>query len=157
MVRKKVKLAGASCILIPNGIDFKNFYIENPIEKRKLHTISMLYHTAEIKGSKYGIAALNILKNKYPDLKAFLFGVLPRPKEIPDWMEYTQNANPEQLRKIYNQSTIYLYPAIEDGFGLTGAEAMACGAAYVASDYGGVHEYTENGINVLLTQPRDIK
>lgn len=34
---------------------------------------------------------------------------------------------------------------------------MACGAAYVASDYGGVHEYTEEGRNVLLSAPRDIK
>lgn len=34
---------------------------------------------------------------------------------------------------------------------------MACGAAYVASDYGGVHEYTEEGRNVLLSKPRDVE
>lgn len=155
-LEQKVKSTGASCVLVPNGINFKDFYIENPIEKRKLHTISMLYNSLEVKGSKYGIAALKILKEKYPDLKAFLFGVPSRPKELPDWIEYTQNASPDQIRKIYNHSAIYLYPAIEDGFGLTGAEAMACGTAYVASDYGGVHEYAKNGVNVLLSQPRDV-
>ena len=33
---------------------------------------------------------------------------------------------------------------------------MACGAAYVASDYGGVHEYTTDGRNVLLSAPKDV-
>lgn len=33
---------------------------------------------------------------------------------------------------------------------------MACGCAYVSSDYGGVHEYTVNGRNVLLSLPRDV-
>lgn len=155
-LEQKVKSTGANCVLIPNGIDFKDFYIENPIEKRNPHTISMLYHSSELKGSKYGLEALKILKKQYPDLQTFLFGIPDRPKDLPDWIEYTQNASPNQLRKLYNKSAIYLYPAIEDGFGLTGAEAMACGAAYIASDYGGVHEYTNNGINVLLSQPRDV-
>lgn len=71
-------------------------------------------------------------------------------------MHYTQNATETELRKIYNQSTIYMCPSVAESFGLTGAEAMACGAAYVASDYGGVHEYAEDGRNVLLSAPRDV-
>ncbi|WP_303105229.1 glycosyltransferase family 4 protein [uncultured Mitsuokella sp.] len=155
-LQKIVKSAGADSILITNGIDFKVFDVDIPISQRTKLIISMLYHKDEHKGSKYGIEALCRLKTKYPALQAILFGTPARPKGLPDWIQYIQNATQEQLRKIYNQSLIYLCPSIKEGFGLTGAEAMACGAAYVASDYGGVHEYTVEGRNVLLSAPKDV-
>lgn len=71
-------------------------------------------------------------------------------------MHYTQNATELELRKIYNRSTIYMCASIAESFGLTGAEAMACGAAYVSSDYGGVHEYAKDGRNSLLSEPRNV-
>lgn len=156
-LQKIVKESGADSFLIPNGIDFNVFDVDIPISQRRKPVISMLYHKDEHKGSKYGIEALNKLKTLYPDLQAVLFGTPARPSNLPGWMQYLQNATQEQLRKVYNQSLIYLCPSIKEGFGLTGAEAMACGAAYVASDYGGVHEYTEDGRNVLLSKPRDVE
>lgn len=155
-LQKIVKESGSDSILIPNGIDFDIFNLDVPIAKRRQPIISMLYHTGSYKGSKYGIEALVKIKNLYPDLQAILFGTPKRPQNLPGWIHYVQNATQEQLRKIYNQSLIYLCPSIKEGFGLTGAEAMACGAAYVASDYGGVHEYAEQGRNVLLSAPRDV-
>lgn len=155
-LEKKVKAAGANCILIPNSIDFQTFNIDIPIIARKPYAISMLYHEAPLKGAKYGIEALKRLRRKYPELQVEIFGVPPRPPKLPLWMHYTQNATETELRKIYNQSTIYMCPSVAESFGLTGAEAMACGAAYVASDYGGVHEYAEDGRNVLLSAPRDV-
>lgn len=155
-LEKIVRDSGADCVLIPNGIDFEVFNIDIPIASRKGHTISMLYHDNEFKGAAYGIEALKRLKNKYPSLKATLFGIPRRPSDLPDWIQYVRNATQLQLRQIYNQSKIYLCPSIKEGFGLTGAEAMACGAAYVASDYGGVHEYAIDGRNVLLSAPKDV-
>lgn len=155
-LEKIVKDSGADCVLIPNGIDFEVFNIDIPIASREGHTISMLYHKQEHKGAKYGIEALKRLKERYPDLEATLFGVPQRPEDLPQWIHYIQNATQPQLRQVYNQSKIYLCPSIKEGFGLTGAEAMACGAAYVASDYGGVHEYTTDGRNVLLSAPKDV-
>lgn len=155
-LQKIVKESGADSVLIPNGIDFNVFNVDIPISQRKRPIVSMLYHQGVYKGSQYGIEALIKLKKIYPALQAVLFGTPARPKNLPEWIQYIQNATQGQLRKVYNQSLIYLCPSIKEGFGLTGAEAMACGAAYVASDYGGVHEYTENGRNVLLSAPRDV-
>ena len=155
-LEKIVRDSGADCVLIPNGIDFKVFNIDIPIVSRKAHTISMLYNKQEHKGAKYGIEALKRLKERYPDLEAVLFGVPKRPDGLPQWIHYIQKATQPQLRQVYNQSKIYLCPSLKEGFGLTGAEAMACGAAYGASDYGGVHEYTTDGRNVLLSAPKDV-
>lgn len=153
---KKVREAGADCVIIPNSIDFNIFNIDVPIKERKSHVISMLYHNQPQKGAKYGLEALNRLKIKYPDLKVHLFGKPMRPQNLPEWIYYTQNATQTQLRQIYNNSTIYICSSIIEGFGLTGAEAMACGAAYVSSDYGGVHEYTTDGRNALISPPKDV-
>ncbi len=156
-LEKIVQDSGSDCVLIPNGIDFDVFNIDIPIASRKGHTVSMLYHEQVHKGSVYGIAALKKLKERYPDLQATLFGVPKRPDDLPAWMQYIQSATQPQLRQVYNQSKIYLCPSIKEGFGLTGAEAMACGCAYVASDYGGVHEYATDGRNVLLSPPKDVE
>lgn len=155
-LKEIVENSDADCILIPNGIDFEVFNIDIPIQKRTGHTISMLFHNQIEKGSQHGIQALIKLKELYPDLKAVVFGVPKRPANLPSWINYVQNASELQLRNIYNQSQIYLYPSIKEGFGLTGAEAMACGAAYVSSDYGGVHEYATDKRNVLLSSPKDV-
>lgn len=155
-LQQLVKESGASSIVIPNGIDFTAFNVEIPIEKRTQYKIAMLYHVKPHKGSSYGIKALERLKEKYQDLQATVFGVPDRPSELPSWVQYVQDASQEQLRQIYNDAQIYLCPSIKEGFGLTGAEAMACGAAYVSSDYGGVHEYAVDGRNVLLSPPKDV-
>lgn len=156
-LEKKLKSVNADCVLIPNSIDFDVFNIDVPIKERKTYVISMLYHEAPLKGAKYGIEALKKLKKIYPKLEVKLFGVFPRPQSIPSWMHYTRNASEVQLRGIYNSSTIYMCPSIAESFGLPGAEAMACGAAYVASDYGGVHEYATDGRNALLSPPRSVE
>lgn len=156
-LEKIVQDSRADCVLIPNGIDFDVFNIDIPIASRKGHTVSMLYHEQVHKGSVYGIAALKKLKERYPDLQATLFGVPKRPDDLPTWIHYIKSATQPQLRQVYNQSKIYLCPSIKEGFGLTGAEAMSCGCAYVASDYGGVHEYATDGRNVLLSPPKDVE
>lgn len=142
-------------IFIPNGIDMQNFFVDNcPIKRQK--KISMLFHQGVYKGSTYGIQVLEKLKKIYPDLDAVLFGVPKRPDYLPRWIEYVQNATSEQLHKIYNESQIYLYPAIEEGFGLTCVESMACGCALCSTDYRGVHEFAINEENALLSPVRNV-
>lgn len=155
-LQDKVSRAGAESVILKNAIDTNVFYVKKNIDTRNKYNIAMMYRLEEVKGAKYGIKALGILKKKYPKLNAILFGPVSRPKLLPSWIKYEKNVNEKRLNEIYNEASIYLYPAIKEGFGLTGAEAMACGCAYVSSDYGGVHEYTINGRNVLLSLPRDV-
>lgn len=156
-LKDKVSEAGADAIVLKNAIDTDIFNVRNPIENRDRFHIAMMYRKEKIKGAIYGIAALKKLKEKYPNLQATLFGPSSRSKDIPKWIKYIHAANQHELNHIYNEAAIYMYPAIKEGFGLTGAEAMACGCAYVSSDYGGVHEYTVLGRNVLLSAPKDVQ
>lgn len=144
-------------IVIKNAIQLDKFHITTPIRERDKYSVAMLNHRLLDKGSKYGIEAIRLLKNDYPHLKAHLFGTCDRPKDLPEWIEYTQHATEEQLLKIYNSAAIFISPVINEGFGLTGAESMACGCAFVSSDYDAVHEYAVDNENALLCPAKDAK
>ena len=143
-------------VLIPNGIDLDIFGIDNLIENRNPHSIAMLFHLSEHKGSKYGLAVLEKIKKLYPDVKVQLFGTPKRPDDMPSWIEYTQSATPAQLRNIYNESAVFLCSSVKEGFGLTGAESVACGCALVSTSYDAVYEYADDNHNALLSPPKDV-
>jgi glycosyltransferase involved in cell wall biosynthesis len=50
---------------------------------------------------------------------------------------------------------VYLHTSHIEGWPLPPAEAMACGAALVASANQGVREYAEDGVTALLSPPAD--
>ena len=153
---KVMEISKKQCIYISNPIDLDKFYIEIPVEKRQLQ-ISMLYHKQERKGTIYGLEVIKELHKKYPNIKFTLFGFPKRSDDIPSWIEYCQNANTECLRKIYNHSIIFLCPSLVEGYGLTGAESMACGCALVSTETLGVFDYAEHGINSMLSPPKDVE
>lgn len=51
---------------------------------------------------------------------------------------------------------MFLCSSINEGYGLTGLEAMACGCALCSTDYRAVYEYAEDGVNCLLSPVADI-
>lgn len=150
-----VKQSGAIYSIIPVGFDFDYFRLECPITKRKKYCIAMLYHTQKIKGCEYGLEALEIVKEKYPQLEVRLFGFPVRPKEIPDYIKYYNKPDRETHLRIYNDSAIYLAPSIEEGWGLPVGEAMICGAAVVCTDNKGFREMAEDGKTALMSPPCD--
>ncbi len=144
-------------ILLQNPIDTNIYKVTNDIAHRNRHTIALLYHTEEIKGYKYAFEALLKLKEKYSDLKVEMFGMFPEPEKLPNWIIYTRGASQKKTVEIYNSASVFICASIEEGFGLTGFEAMACGAALVSTSYLGVHEYAIDGYNALLSEPKDVE
>lgn len=146
-------IAPKKSILLPNGLDYSIFHkLDLP---REPHSVAMLYHAGDYKGSKYGIAAILCLKDKYPDLKAYLFGAPERPADLPDWISYTQNIGQQDLCKLYNRVYVYMYPSIQEGLGLTCIESMACGCALAVSDYKGAGEFAFHEKTALVSSIRD--
>lgn len=149
------KLGATGMVHIPNAIDHSKFKITRPIEGRPKR-VAMLYSEALWKGSDDGIKALQIAKERVPELEAVLFGTPPRGNIIPKWIEYHQDP-PQRLlvEEIYNGSSIYLCPSWTEGWGLPSAEASACGCAVVSTDNGGVRDYAIHNETALLSPPKD--
>ncbi len=62
-------------------------------------------------------------------------------------------ANREAARELYQAADVFVYPSLEEGFGLPVLEAMACGIPVVASTAEALREVA--GGAALFAEPRD--
>ena len=120
------------------AIDTDKFCLVRPMENRP-RRVAMLAGQDPGKGLADGVAALTTARASVPDLRAVLFGVGPRPADLPAWIDYLRDPPQANLvDDVYNGSAVYLCPSHSEGWHLPAAEAMACGAAVVSTDIGGV-------------------
>jgi glycosyltransferase involved in cell wall biosynthesis len=113
-----------------------------------------MFSPVKFKGSADGIRALEITKQRFPDLKAVFFSTSRFQGEIPDWIEC--HRNPSQgflVNTLLNGSSVFLSPSLSEGSPLPPAEAAACGCAIVSTSNRGVQEYIEHGVSGLLSPP----
>ena len=95
------------------------------------------------------------LKEIFPDLKLVLAGDYEKDSFFSDFQEITELAKnlrivdhivftgyiPDlQLAQLYSSATLFVFPSLQEGFGLPAVEAMACGAPIVASRAGSLPE-----------------
>lgn len=92
----------------------------------------------------------------------------PRPRLVlcgdPGWRTKVSN-DPEievrgyvtrsELRDLYREALVFVYPSHYEGFGLPPLEAMACGAPVVATRTGAIPEFA--GDAALLVAPGDVE
>ncbi|NDV78292.1 glycosyltransferase [Dysgonomonas sp. 511] len=151
-LEKKVKhFTNNRVELIENGIDTGIYYVKDEIESRNPLSVAMMYSIQEIKGSKYGLEALGMVKEEIPELQVELFGISPAPDNLPEWIKYYRN--PDALSDLYNRNAIFISNSFTEGFGLVSVESMFCGCALVGTDIEGHKEYAFDGKTALLVEP----
>lgn len=138
------------------GLDQDLYRLVTPIDDRP-PVVSMVDHELPLKGTRDGLAALELVRDAVPDVEVVVFGTRPRPAMMPEWVRYVENPLPEVLvREVYNRSRIFLCPSRNEGFGMPSVEAMACGAALVTVDNGGSRDYAFHGDTALVCDPGDV-
>lgn len=143
-------------IVIKNPVDSKIYHEVIPHKKRKKHSIALLYNEMPEKGFNCAYKTIIEVKNIYPDLEVFMFGRKDYPGKLPDWIHYTMNASQNKTVEIYNKANVFLCTSVEEGFGLTGLEAMACGCVLISTGYRGVYEYAQDGVNAMISSVNDV-
>lgn len=151
---EKARSLGEKAVYIPNGLEFSSFGVDVPFKKRTPKSIVFLSHFLGIKGTQFVIEAVIKLKNTFPDISVASFGIQPKPRSFPDFINYYQNPSQKQLRELYNLSQMFLSPSLSEGWPLPPAEAMMCGCFVVATDIPGHREYIEDNKNGLLCTPK---
>lgn len=146
-----------ACTVVPNGFDFNYFQLNIPIEKKDKYKIAMIYSSIPLKGCKYGLKALDIVKKKYPQLKVVMFGSSGVPETWRDWYEFYLYPNKEIHNRILNESSIFLATSLQEGWGLSIGEAMICGQAVVCTDNSGYKEMAIDGHNAMVCPIKDSK
>lgn len=152
-----VRETNDNVFLVPNFLNKKVYYLANDIRKRK-NDIAILYHTLPEKNVQFGMDVLDKVKGVIPDLHVRMFGIFEKPGNLPKYYTYYKQPSQNQLRdEIYGKSKIYILPSLLEGWCLTGMEAMASGSVLIASDIGGVADYTQNNRNAILVKPNDLE
>lgn len=137
------------------GMDLGQFY-PRPIQRGSQPIVlAMARPGTPRRGFSATIAALAEVKQARPDVEIVLFGdrfldrqAIPFPFRN-EGLVIRQN----RLAELYSGADIFLDGSEFQGFGRCALEAMACGAACVLTDRGGVLEYARHGDNALLTPP----
>ena len=150
-LEKIVKSTGASCFKIYNGFDSKEFYLTTKIEERSKYEIAMLNHNDDRKRCVDSFKALEIVKQKYPELHVNIFGVPDRPDFLPDWYTYYKTPDKKTHNELYNKSAIFVAASKMEGFGLPPAEAMQCGCAVCCTNIEGFKTYAKDGETALMS------
>ena len=59
---------------------------------------------------------------------------------ISEHVHFLNNVSDEQLVSLYNRASLFVFPSLEEGFGLPPLEAMACGTPVVAANNSSIPE-----------------
>lgn len=93
-----------------------------------------------------GGAAHTSHPDRYPDLAPMVAD-----HELSNATVFTGRISDEEKRALLNAATVYVYPAVYEGFGLSPLEAMCCGTPTICSDRSSLPEVVGDG--GLLVDP----
>jgi len=165
---------GINPVVVYNGVDLDLFRPEDAGDDRVLAEYGLvatperpaLLYAARLvrwKGGEYLIKALPRLKPEGTQL--WVAGEGPYEGElralaarlgVEDRIRWLGRVEQDKLAALYRRCTLLVAASfVNETFGMALCEAMACGAAVVASDFGGFKEVVVDGATGLLARPQD--
>ena len=146
-------ISGATPWLVPCALEFGVYNLQSPLDADSRTMIGFPARPERHKAMGDAVEALVKMRERTGfTATVWSFGGA-RPDKLPEWIEHHPFSTDAQLAALYNRTKIFVVPSLYEGWGLPGSEAMACGAALVSTDNGGVRAYAEQGKSALLTPP----
>ena len=141
--------------IIRLGMNLARFYPRDAARDRPV-VLAMARPGTPYRGFEPTIAALAQVKAARPEVEIVLFGdsALDRHAIPFEYRDERVIADQDRLARIYSEADVFLDGSDFQGFGRGGLEAMACGAACVLTEVGGVNEYARDGYNAWMVPPR---
>jgi glycosyltransferase involved in cell wall biosynthesis len=137
------------------GLDHSIFYPGPPCEERR-PIVAMLTHATDWKATRDGLAALARLHATLPEVELMLFGSgafdVPEGEADAQW-RHLGVLSRELVGELLRDAAVLVCPSWEEGLGLPGIEALACGAALATTDTKGGRDYATHGETALVTPP----
>lgn len=89
----------------------------------------------------------------HAEVKAYV-AALAKKNGLSDQVRLLENVSDADLALLYGAASVFVFPSLEEGFGLPPLEAMACGAPVVASNTSSIPEVV--GDAGILVTPTDV-
>jgi glycosyltransferase involved in cell wall biosynthesis len=150
----EVKFRSAADLVV-NGVDLDVFHDGDHTDHDPPRVLS-LYHHLEWKGVGDLIQAYRIVREKGHSFTPVFFGHLPAGDDLRSMemeFEYHQSPMGDTLRQLYAGADIFVSPSWTEGCQLPPMEAMACGTALIATNVGGIPDYTIPNQTAVVVEP----
>lgn len=144
---------------ITNGVNFEEFHYEDVSskwkeKKEKITILGSLRGGSLLKGDFDLIESLKKVKDRHPETKIVLYGS-KKNIELPEWIQFVDTPFGDKLRQLYCSAQIFVSASRLEGCQLPPMEAMACGCAVVATNVGGVPDYSINEKTIISVPPKN--
>ena len=134
---------------IPNGVDHHRFGITRPISDRPAR-VATNFDPHPVKGGEVGIVAFEALHRRL-GVPATVFGTRHPARSLGPGVTFVLSPSQAMIAEgIYNETSVFLQPSQQEGFGMCAVEAMACGCALVTTANGGSSDYAIDGETALV-------
>jgi glycosyltransferase involved in cell wall biosynthesis len=160
---KRYGLRPGNVRVIPNGVDNSIFHApEHPPSAEDF----ILYagQLERFKGLDYLFEALPAIRKRFSSTKLVLAyhtaAELPHYRSlaarlgIEDAVVFAGPKTPAQLAELYARAAVFVQPSLVEALSGVVLEAMACGAAIVATDVGGIRTQLDENTGIVV-RPRD--
>lgn len=114
--------------------------------------VAMISHKTDWKGTADGAEALREVRAACPQAEVVYFGE-PR-DDIPGRLAEQLSGHRDRIGALLGRTAVFVLPSWEEGLGLPGIEALACGAALATTDTRGGRDYAQHEVTALVSPPR---
>ena len=159
----RLGVSDKTVVVIPNGVDVNKYSPAHSPIKAQLHADRLFAYQGRISPEKNIDALLRAWKhsNLGPRCKLAIVGDGPLAPALMDtyssecgilWFGYI--ADEQQRINILRGTDVFVLPSLIEGLSLSLLEAMACGAACLATDAGADGEVLADGAGITLSTHR---
>lgn len=152
--------------VVPNGVDVSRFREARPLDRLASDAPVLLFvgRLEPRKGFEQAVRAFARLKMRHPGLRMVVVGDGPErercqallPAGLRVDVDMLGRVSAEDLPRCYASADVYISPALGgESFGIVLLEALAAGAAVVASDLPGFRSVVDDGVTASLVPPGD--
>lgn len=144
--RWKINKNKVSTIL--NGVD-SNTFRPMPAKRNDKNFRVFIYSTSKRKGFDKLLTWMPELIKNIPSIKIVVAGgKMDLDEELSPYFDFLGQVDFKKMPKVFNSVDLVLLPSIDEPFGITAAEGMACGKPVIVSDLSGVMDVIDgkNGV-----------
>ena len=165
-VRTKIeKRCRGKITVIPNGINPDFFNIENNEIEYRLLTVGGIEPRKDLLSI---LKAIELVKMHIPHVKLHIVGRIRKKIYYESLIEYIKNndlseniifkheIDNESLKKEFSECSVFVFPSLEESFGIVLAEAEASGKPVIASNIGGIPDVVDDNKTGFLIRGNNV-
>lgn len=162
--RSSSLLADKKIEVIPNGLDLDKFKLVDKVEARKTLNLPIeknlilfgAINSLEDKRKGFQLlkTAINLLSSG-SDFEAVIFGNLSEGEQLDIPVNYLGKLPENMLSSVYSAADVMVVPSLQEAFGQTASEAMACGTPVVCFGSTGLLDIVQHQKTGYLAKPYD--